>query len=168
MALRPALQVGADYASGDSGGATYRAFDPLLPDVHHWQGAMDLFAWSNEEEANARVSIVPATDALVRLEYRYVRLAQAGAAWRTAYLTTVGSAPGNTNANLGNEIDAMFRWSPWDPLDLELGYSVFLLGEGARVILAANALGISRPGNPPVSTETVSQFGYAQATLRLP
>jgi hypothetical protein len=159
-------QVGVAYASGDSGSGTYRAFDPLLPDVHRWHGAMELFAWTNEEEVNARVGVVPWTDGGAAVEYRYVRLAQADGAWRTAYLTTIGSAPGNRDAELGHEVDAMVRWSPWEPLLLEAGYSLFFLGDGARAILAANAIG--RETAAALSVERVSQFAYGQATLRLP
>jgi hypothetical protein len=165
--LHPSLQIGGDYASGDSGGATFRTFDPLLPDVHRWHGAMDLFAWSNEAEANARVAVVPWTDGALAIEYRYVRLAQPGAAWRSAYLTDIGTAPGNTNAFLGQEIDAMARWSPWEPLALELGYSIFFVGPGARAILVANGIGKVQSGGA-ISTESVSQFAYVQATLRIP
>ncbi len=167
LMLHPSLQIGGAYASGDSGGATYRTFDPLLPDVHRWHGAMDLFAWSNEAEANARIAIVPWTDGAAVIEYRYVRLAQPGAAWRSAYLTTIGSAPGNTDANLGNEIDSMLRWSPWAPLTLEGGYSIFFLGGGARAILEAGGIGHLK-SNGVFSTESISQFAYVQATLRIP
>ena len=80
---RPALRrvrVGAAYASGDQ----RRRSD--VPHVRsapagraRWHGAMDLFAWSNEAEVNARVAIVPWTDGVAAVEYRYVRLAQPGA-----------------------------------------------------------------------------------------
>jgi hypothetical protein len=167
LVLHPSLQIGGDYASGDKGGATYRTFDPLLPDVHRWHGAMDLLAWSNEAEANARAAIVPWTDGVAAVEYRYARLAQPGAAWRSAYLTTIGSAPGNTDASLGQEIDAMLRWSPWEPLALEVGYSIFFVGDGARAILRADGVGKVKPDGA-FSTEAASQFAYVQATLRVP
>ena len=115
VALRPSFQIGGDYASGDSGGATYRTFDPLLPDVHRWHGAMELFAWSNEAEANARVADCP-VDRRGRRRSSTATCASRspGRRWRSAYLTTIGSAPGNTDASLGQEIDAMLRWSPWE------------------------------------------------------
>ena len=156
--LLPTIRVGGAYASGDSGGSTYRAFDPLLPDVHAWHGAMDLFAWSNEEEANARVGIVPWTDGVAAVEYRYVRLAQPGGAWRSGYLSTIGAVPGNTKGELGSEIDAILRWLPWTSLELEAGYSMLVLGDGARAILSESVMA------PP----TVSHFAYAQTTLRVP
>jgi hypothetical protein len=167
--LRPSVRVGAAYATGDSRGSTYRAFDPLLPDVHTWHGAMDLFAWSNEEEANGRVAIAPWTDAVAAIEYRYAQLAQPDGAWRTAYLTTIGRAPGNGKASLGHEIDATLRWLPWAPLSLEAGYAIALLGEGARAVLAADAVGsVASTGAPALSTAPVSHFAYAQAIVTLP
>jgi hypothetical protein len=165
--LRPAARVGVAYASGDDGGSTYRTFDPLLPDVHTWHGAMDLFAWSNEEEASARVSAVPWTDAIATLEYRYVRLAQPGAAWLTGNLTTIRRAPGNTRAELGHEIDATLAWSPWAPVEFSAGYSALILGDGARAILAANGFGANKD-NGGVSPAAVSHLAYAQVLVAIP
>jgi hypothetical protein len=161
-ALLPTARLGASYASGDSGGSTYHAFDPLLPDVRAWHGAMSLFAWSNEAEASGRASIAPWTDAVAAVEYRYARLAEPGGAWRTGYLVTIGRDPANTQPDLGHEIDGILMWSPWVPVDLEAGYSFLLLGDGARAILAASAFG--GQGAP----SKVVHFAYAQATLRLP
>jgi hypothetical protein len=156
--LRPELGLGAAYASGDGGGSTYRAFDPLLPDVHTWYGGMDLFAWSNEAEASLRAALETSATSSAALEYRYARLAQANGTWRTGYLATVGAAPGNSHADLGHEVDAVFRWSPWTPVELSVGYSLFLLGDGARAVLTASQIAI--PGSV--------HFAFAQATLRLP
>jgi alginate export protein len=155
--LLPTVRLGISYASGDDGGSTYRGFDPLLPDVHVWHGAMDLFAWSNEEEASARVAIVPWTDALAGFEYRFARLAQPGGTWWTAYLTPIGQASTNSQPNLGHEIDAVLTWLPWVPVELTAGYSVLALGDGARAVLRAQNV------QPP----TVSHFAYLQATLRV-
>jgi len=154
----PTVHLGVAFASGDGGGSTYRAFDPLLPDVHSGHGAMDLFAWSNEEEANIRLTAVPWTDGLAGVEYRYVRLAEPGGAWRSAYLATIARAPDNTQGELGHEVDAFVAWSPWAPLDLSAGYSVFVLGDGARNLVAANQLGLT----------DVSHFAYGQVELKVP
>jgi hypothetical protein len=156
--LLPAARVGVAYASGGEAGPTYRTFDPLLPDVHEWHGAMDILAWSNEMEANARISLVPWTDATAAVEYRYARLAAPGGPWRSSYLMTLGVDPGNTKGELGHEIDAMLRWAPWAFLGIEGGYSLLVLGDGAKAILAQN----------PLAQPTLSHFAYLQATLRAP
>ncbi len=156
--LRPELRLGTAYASGDGGGSTYRAFDPMLADVHVWHGSMDLVAWSNEAEVSVGAALETSTTSSASVEYRYARLAQADGTWRTGYMATVGAAPGNTRADLGHEVDAVFRWSPWSPVGLSVGYSFFLLGDGARAVLTASQIAI--PGSV--------HFAYAQATLRIP
>jgi hypothetical protein len=157
----PALAVGVAYASGDDGGSTYRAFDPMLPDVHtDVNGAMDLFAWSNIQEVFGRVSIAPWADAVASLGYRYVTLAEPGGAWRSAYLETIAQFAGNTARVLGNEGDAVLTWSPWVPVNLTAGYSALFLGQGAREVLETS----SRAMFP----SQVAHFAYAQATLRVP
>jgi hypothetical protein len=156
--MLPTVRVGASFASGDDGTSSKREqFDPLLPDVHAWHGAMDLFAWSNEWEANARVAIAPWTDAVAAVEYRYAQLATAAGSWVSSYLFTLGRAPGNTSAELGNEIDAYLAWSPWVPVELSAGYSMLVLGAGAKAALADRL-------SPP----DLAHYAYGQVTVRLP
>jgi hypothetical protein len=166
VALLPTARLGVAYASGDAASSTsastYHAFDPLLPDVHSWHGAMSLFAWSNEAEASARASIAPWADGVAAVEYRYARLAENDGPWRTGYLATIGSNPANTSPELGHEIDAVVTWSPWVPVDLAAGYSLLVLGDGARAILASNVGG---GGSAP---PRLVQFASLQATLRIP
>lgn len=157
--MLPTVRLGAAYASGDDGTASKREqFDPLLPDVHEWHGAMDLFAWSNEWEGNARVAIAPWTDAIAAVEYRYAQLATAGGSWVSSYLFTLGRAPGNASSELGHEIDAYLAWSPWVPVELSAGYSMLVLGAGAKAALAADRL------SPP----DLAHYAYGQITVRLP
>jgi hypothetical protein len=156
--LRPALRLGGAYASGDGLRGT---FDPLLPDVHVWHGAMDLFAWSNEAEVNGRIAVTPWTDGMAAVEYRYARLAQPHGNWISAYLMDIGSAgSANGATDLGHEVDATLRWSPWAPVDLEGGYSLFVLGGAAKAVLMA------RP--PSGQAASVAQLAYAEVTLRMP
>jgi Alginate export len=165
--LMPTVRVGIAYASGDSGSSRVGAFDPLLPDVHTWHGAMDLFAWSNEAEMSARVAVAPWAEAVAAVEYRYARLAEPGGTWRTGYLATIGSAPGNTSGDLGHEIDATLTWSPWVPVEIGAGYAALLLGSGARAILAANQVGSLR-ADGTLATSHLSHLGTLQLTLRMP
>ncbi len=168
VAWRPVLRLGAAYASGDERKATFGTFDPLLPDVHVWHGAMDLFSWSNEAEVSAGAAVAPWTDGSVSVEYRYARLAQPGAAWTSGNLVTIGSAgEGNTKADLGHEVDAVLHWAPWVPVDLAAGYSFFVLGGGADAVLAASGVGAPQAGGGP-RVPSVSHFVYAQVTVVLP
>jgi hypothetical protein len=156
--LEPTLRFGGAYAAGGNDASVYRTFDPLLPDVHEWHGAMDLFAWSNVEELSAGAEVKPWPRATLVADYRYVRLAAPDGVWRAEDLTTVGSAPGNRKADLGHEADLSLAWSPDAHLALSVGYSLLALGAGGRAIVTANQLG----------TSNLSHFGYVQGTLRLP
>jgi hypothetical protein len=157
--MLPTVRLGASYASGDDGNASKREqFDPLLPDVHEWHGAMDLFAWSDEWEGNARVAIAPWTDGVAAVEYRYAQLASSGGSWVSSYLLTLGRAPASAGTELGHEIDAFVSWSPWVPVELSAGYSMLVLGAGAKAALA------SAGPTPP----DLAHYAYGQVTVRLP
>jgi hypothetical protein len=160
--LLPSVRVGVAYASGDDGsGNTYRAFDPLLPDVHTFTGAMDLFAWSNQEEADARVAIEPWSDASLSLAYRYEQLVEPKGTWRSAYLETIaGPSKNNTAQSLGHELDLVLVWTPWVPLDLTIGYSALILGDGAKNLVSTTTT--------TGSLASVAQFAYGQVGLRIP
>lgn len=168
--LRPTVRASVSYASGDSGGSTYRGFDPLLPDVHTWHGAMDLFSWSNEEEASLRAAVAPWSSGLVTVEYRYARLAQPGGEWHSAYLETIGAGqgvgqPSNTSADLGHEIDVAIACSPWVPVHVTGGYSVAVLGAGAKALLLLEGAGAASGGGVAPS---LAHYAFAQASVLIP
>lgn len=172
-ALAPSLRIGGSYASGDdrqagvvgSPAGAYKQFDPLLPDVHTHYGAMDVFAWSNVVEANARAGVAPSRATKIELEYRYARLAKAAGEWMNGYLEPVGRA--NGSGDLGHELDLGLAWRPWVPLEFRAGYSLLFLGDGARAILAAEGRG-DRQANGNVDTPTTSHFAYLQAQVNVP
>ncbi len=172
--LTPSLRIGGSYASGDdthsafgNSSSTYKQFDPLLPDVNTHYGAMDVFAWSNVVEANARVSVVPVRTTIALVEYRYARLAKAAGEWLNGYLEPVGQSDGKSGAELGHEIDVGFGWRPWVPFEIRAGYSMFLLGDGAREIMAAEARG-AQQANGSYAPSATSHFAYLQLTLSVP
>jgi hypothetical protein len=165
VALTPTLRLEADYASGDDGGSTYRQFDPLLPDVHTLHGGMDLLSWSNTAEASARVSAVPWAEGRVAVEYRYARLAESTGEWLDGYLGVIGH--GRAGTELGHEVDAWTSWRPWPVLELSLGYSLFVVGDGARAILKA-VESSSVTANGTIEPASLAHFGCVQATLRVP
>jgi hypothetical protein len=165
---QPTLAASGSYASGDKGGSTFTGFDPLLPDVHVWHGAMDLVSGSNEFDVGGSVRAAPWQDGEVSLGYRYLRLAQSAAAWTTGYLTAIGAAPGNPKAELGHEVDAVARWSPWAPLGLAAGYGLFALGDGARAVLSESGVGPLDAMTHVVRVPSLVHFAYAEITARLP
>jgi hypothetical protein len=182
VSLTPTFRVGSSYASGDDGpGGKYTQFDPLLADPQRFHGQMDLFAWSNAIDVSGRAQIVPWTDTTFALEYRYARLANASGEWIGSYLTAVGRAApapgyvaagyalpgGSPDPELGHELDAVFTWRPWLPLELRAGWSGLLLGDGARGIMSAYARGrADEAGN--VGPATIAHYAYTQATLTMP
>jgi hypothetical protein len=172
--LVPEVRIGFAYASGDDSPGpgtpvvgTYKQFDPILPDVHALHGAMDVFAWSNIVEAHARASAAPWTDALVTLEYRYARLAEANGDWIGAYLNEIGRAPTGNATELGHEIDFVFAYRPWPPFELALGYSLLALGDGARAILAASHRGAQQPDGT-FDPSSLAHSTYLQMKLNVP
>lgn len=169
MTWTPTLRLGGSFASGDDGAnrSKYKQFDPLFGDPHVWHGAMDLFSWSNQAEGSARISAVPWNETALALEYRHVRLVEAGGEWIGSYLTAVGREPASTENELGNEFDVTFSWKPWAPLEMLWGYSYLRLGEGARYVLSAMHRAQAMPDGSFAPARN-SHFGYLQATLAIP
>jgi hypothetical protein len=180
LALTPTLEVGAVYASGDSGASTYRQFDPLLPDPMTY-GAFDAFGWSNHMSANARVSIVPFTDAMLGADYRYARLANGAGEWIGGYVNGIGGPAGATglviappttptatvSEDLGHEIDAFVMWRPWAPLEISGGWSGLIYGNGAKAIMSTYRRG-SDNGDGTFKAPSLGQVVYLSGKLRLP
>jgi len=167
LAWTPTFRVGGSYASGDDGGSTYKQFDPILPDVHTWHGALDVFSWSNLVEGHASAAVVPWNDAQIGIEYRYARLADTRGEWVGGYLATVGSAAQPHSEELGHEIDAGLRWRSWTPLEIAAGYSLLYLGDGARTVLAARGRGRVQDNGSYAPAE-FAHYTYLQATLSVP
>jgi hypothetical protein len=162
-ALPGGLTFGARgaYASGDDGsadpGVTQHRFDPILPDEHTNLAPMGLYAWSNLIEVGGTVRVNPLDELAITAGYTLALLAEPGGRWVTARLFPVGSDPANASRSLGHEIDASVALTPWEPLRFELGYGLFLFGDGAKTILAAS----SRPAD-------LQHWAFLQATLRAP
>lgn len=149
------------YASGDDGsveaGVTQRRFDPILPDERVGLAPMGLYGWSNILEAGGTLEVRPLDELSVTAGYTFAALANPAGRWVTARLMPVGAAPENTSSALGQEVDAIVALTPWEPLRFELGYGLFLFGDGAKAILAAS----HRPAD-------LQHWGFLQATLRAP
>ena len=162
-ALPGHLTFGArgSYASGDDGaldaGETQTRFDPILPDERQHLGLMGLYGWSNVIEASGSVQVRPHDALSILGSYTFAALAQPGGRWITSRLFPVGAAADNASRTLGHEMNAILALTPWEPVRFELGYGLFLFGDGAKAILSA----ASRPAD-------MQHFGYLQATLRAP
>ena len=181
LVFTPTFRVAGSYASGDDRKGVYKQFDPLLADPQRFHGQMDLFGWSNVMDVAGRAEVVPWADTSIALEYRWARLAQGRGEWIGGYLTAVGSgarpplvtttpAPAPRAGNetdLGHELDVVFRYRPWLPLELRAGWSGLLLGDGAKATMVAHARG-ARLSNGAISPANIAQYAYLQATLTVP
>lgn len=181
LLFTPTFRVAGSYASGDDRKGVYKQFDPLLSDPQRFHGQMDLFSWSNMMDVAGRAQVVPWTDTSLALEYRYARLAQGRGEWIGSYLTAIGSgarppaftttpaagAPSRNETELGHELDVVFTYRPWIPLELRAGWSGLLLGDGAKAVMEAHARG-SRLPNGAISPANIAQYAYLQATVTMP
>ncbi len=183
LLFTPTFRLAGSYASGDDGKGAYKQFDPLLADPQRFHGQMDLFAWSNMVDVAARAQVVPWTDTTLSLEYRYARLAQSRGEWIGSYLTAIGSnvvppaipttpavplpRVGAGEEELGHELDVVFTYRPWLPLELRAGWSGLLLGDAARSIMSAHARG-ERDAQNTFAPADIAQYAYVQATLSMP
>ncbi|MBS2018558.1 MAG: alginate export family protein [Deltaproteobacteria bacterium] len=183
VALTPTIRLAGSHASGDGDDTddTYNQFDPILADPQRFHGQMDLLAWSNMVDMSARATIVPWTDTTFGIEYRYAALSRAKGDWVGSYLTTIGRAApppgyaqagyapvtGTSSSELGHEIDAVFTWRPWVPLELKVGWSGMFLGDGARAIMAQYARGRAE-ADASITSAKLAQYAFGQATLTMP
>ena len=180
LLLTPTLEIGGVYASGDDRGSVYKQFDPILPDPFTY-GAFDVFGLSNHMGGNARLTVVPWTDATIGVDYRYARLARGEGEWIGGYVNGIGAPEGpsglvlaptpptvpSVSQELGHEIDAHVSYRPWAPLELQGGWAGVIYGDGAKSIMSAYRRGYD-PGDGTIKAPSFGQFGYVSAKLRLP
>jgi hypothetical protein len=127
------------YATGDQGASSgnLRRFDPILPDDHTSISPMGLWAWSNIIEGGGSIAVKPAAEVTFLASYRYAALAEGRDRWTSATLSPIGLAPENKSRELGHEIDGALTYIPWEALQVEAGYGIFLEGGAATAILQA-------------------------------
>ncbi|MFO0758601.1 MAG: alginate export family protein [Byssovorax sp.] len=154
-----AFDAEAAYASGDDGdfSGTQKRFDPILPDQRTFLSPMSAFAWSNILTAGGSVSATPIDELGLKVGYHPGLLASKSGRWTTGDLVPVGAKVDNSSAFLGHEIDYAMKIMPWKPLDIEAGYGLMILGDGARAILRD----VGRPA-------TLEHWAYVQTTVRAP
>lgn len=162
-ALPGHLTFGAQgaFASGDNGtsspSSVQTRFDPLLPDAFANHGAMGLYAWSNLLEAGGDVEVKPLEVLSLRAGYRFAALADPNGRWTTSSLAAIGASNANSSRTLGHELDAAVTLKPWEPLEIQAGYGLFLFGDKAKAILSR------------AHQEAGAQhWGYLQALVRAP
>ena len=177
IVLTPTVKIGGSYASGGRSSTQYNQFDPLYPDVQVDHGMLGAFAWSNLIDAHGSVSIVPTTNLRVTATYTYARTVAASTGeWLDTYLVVTGSTPStlarlgpgaSVSQELGNEVDLLVSYRPWPALDIAAGYSLLVLGDGAKaMMLTENRATLNSSGTlvPP----DLSHYAFVQLTLNVP
>jgi hypothetical protein len=168
IVLSPTIKIGASYASGGKSGTQYNQFDPLYPDVQTYHGLLGAFAWSNLIDVHGSVTIVPTTDMRIMAGYRYARLADKSGQWLDTYLVPV--APGNPAASseeLGHEVDVLLSYRPWPAFVMSAGYSLLVLGQGAKDAMAAEQR-TSKNSSGVLVPPDLSHYAFLQLTLNVP
>jgi hypothetical protein len=169
---QPTFGVSGSYASGFGGtGNTFTAFDPILPDANRWHGLLDVVTWSNEFDVSGSVHVSPWQDGNVGVEYRYLRLADPAGAWTSGYEATIAVPhPGNTKGELGHEVDATARWTPWTPVDVAAGYGLLVVSDSARNLVRPPVAGPPFPQIliPLPHIPSLVHSAYLQVTVAVP
>jgi hypothetical protein len=167
VVLTPMIKIGAGYASGGKSTTQYTQFDPLYPDVQVNHGLLGAFAWSNLIDVHGAVSIVPTTDMRLAVEYRYARLADKTGDWLDTYLVPVAPGGTATSEELGHEIDLVWSYRPWPALNISAGYSLLVLGDGAKSMLIAENR-VSKNSSGVLVPPDLSHYAFLQLTLNVP
>lgn len=167
VVLTPTVRIGGSYASGGRSATQYNQFNPLYPDVQVNHGLLGAFAWSNLIDAHGSVDVVPTTNLHVTAEYRYARMADdTTGEWLDTYLVVTGRGP-TTSPELGHEVDLVVSYRPWPALDVAAGYSLLVLGDGAKQMLAAENRG-SHDATGALVPPDLSHYAFIQLTLNVP
>jgi hypothetical protein len=167
VVLAPTIKIGASYASGGKSGTQYNQFDPLYPDVQTYHGLLGAFAWSNLIDVHGSVTIVPTTDMRIMAGYRYARLADKSGDWLDTYLVPVAPGGVATSEELGHEVDVLLSYRPWPAFVMSAGYSLLVLGQGAKDALTAEQR-TSKNGTGTLVPPDLAHYAFLQLTLTVP
>ncbi|MBI3620785.1 MAG: alginate export family protein [Nitrospirae bacterium] len=152
VAVKPRLGVEYDLASGDDNPADDRftTFENLFPTNHMHYGYMDYVGWRNMQALRFSMGLKPTAATGVSLDYHLFWLAKAGDNWYAASGQIFRTTPaGNTQKELGEELDLVAYVMVLDKLRLEAGYGHFFPGRYVKA-------------NFPAATDA-SDFIYVQA-----
>ncbi|MDF0651852.1 MAG: alginate export family protein [Nitrospira sp.] len=117
---KPRIAFNFDYASGDSGAnctlnsaygpcKTANTFENFFPTNHIHMGYMDVQAWKNMISFSANIQARPTMSDHIELWYTNLHLANARDNWyRASQGVYVFSQPGNTETDIGDEIDVVW------------------------------------------------------------
>jgi hypothetical protein len=120
-----------DYASGDDNPADgdFKTFENLFPTNHIHYGHMDYLGWRNMQDLRLSLGAKPTKASGVSLDYHFFWLAEKADHWYRASGHIFRSTPtGNTETELGQELDMVAYMMFKEKLRLEAGYGHFFVG----------------------------------------
>lgn len=157
--IKPQFRIGYNAASGDpcknqtvaancGGGDKSLEFFNFYPTNHIHYGYMDLFAWQNMRELDARFQIVPAKVLEIVAAYHFFQMMEPTGAWRNAPSGTIQGGrtnpnptvaqrynPTNDEHTLGHEIDIIANVKAWEgKVFFQPGYGVFIPTQAGTTI----------------------------------
>ncbi len=151
---KPGLRLEYSIASGsacegdpDAGDTcqdgTVRDFEQHYGNRHGIRGFADLFAITNVRDLHVRASLDP--DPMVKLwvDYHWLQLHEPTGRWINTAGRPAGSVawdPNNDQNTVGHEVDLVATFTPWKPLSMRPGYSVFIPTAAGRTLGGDEAL----------------------------
>ncbi len=133
IGMKPRIGIEYDRASGDrdSTDDKIETFENLFPTNHIHYGYMDYVGWRNMQDIRLSASVKPSASSGVSLDYHRFSLAEENDRWYAASGAAFGPTPvaGNTESDLGQEIDLVAYMMVKEKIRLEAGYGRFLPGD---------------------------------------
>jgi hypothetical protein len=152
LTLRPRIGIEYDRASGDDDLADdeFKTFENLFPTNHIQYGYMDYVGWRNMQDLRFSIGVKPTKTSGVSLDYHLFWLAEESDHWYAASGRIFRTTPaGNSETELGQEIDLVAYMMVKEKFRLEAGLSRFFPGDYVET-------------NFPTATDD-SDFVYLQA-----
>ena len=128
--LKERVYFAYSYASGDKNpkDGRWNRFDGAFGSVDRAYGRLNLFKWSNLEDAEIGLEIWPYKKSHIKLEYHHFRLAQSRDGWShnpSFYRDPTGSS----GKEMGHEFDVVLKTKLKKHWELQAGYGHFWPGE---------------------------------------
>lgn len=120
-----------NFASGDDDltDGKHGTFDNLFPTNHNKYGYIDFIGWRNLENIRIGVSLVPLEGHLLQIDYHMFNVAtNQDSVYKAGGSVLMRIPAGVDEDEIGQEIDATWRFSPVAGLGVLAGYSHFIAG----------------------------------------